>query len=195
MGQVFPRPTAVAFSSASSGWIRAAASPASGSASRSRPASSGSMAARSGSRTMRRACALSCCCRKLRPSLWKQPGKERFPPRQRRRTLLASSRLDRRGYAMDGQLCERVSSAPVLPARAKADALIAHDLIDRLRDEKAAQALAAHFADYPRSTELVAGLLAHSPFLAQVMRLDPEGLLASLTLQPEARRDALLGDI
>lgn len=96
---------------------------------------------------------------------------------------------------MDGQLCERVSSAPVLPARAKADALIAHDLIDRLRDEKAAQALAAHFAGYPRSTELVAGLLAHSPFLAQVMRLDPEGLLASLTLPPEARRDALLGDI
>lgn len=96
---------------------------------------------------------------------------------------------------MDGRLCERVSGAPVLPARAKVEALIARELIERLRDEELAQSLTAHFAEHARSAELVAGVLAHSPFLAQIMRLDPAGLLASLTMAPEARRDALLDEV
>ena len=98
---------------------------------------------------------------------------------------------------MAGRLCERVTAAPVLPAKAKAktELLLQRELIERLRDEDVAKALQAHFEAHPRSAELVAGVLAHSPFLTQIMRLDPAGLLASLEQAPEARRDALLADI
>jgi glutamate-ammonia-ligase adenylyltransferase len=96
---------------------------------------------------------------------------------------------------MDGRLCDRLEAAPVLPARTNADALLAGELIERLHDEAAAEALRGHFSEHPRSAALVAGVLAHAPFLAQVMRFDPEGLLASLTAAPEARRDALLRDV
>lgn len=96
---------------------------------------------------------------------------------------------------MTGRLCDRLTTAPVLPGRAKVEPLIARDLIERLRDEDAAQVLQAHLAAEPRSAALVAGLLAHSPFLTQIMRLDPAGLLASLEHEPEARRDALLSEI
>lgn len=96
---------------------------------------------------------------------------------------------------MPGPLCERLTAAPVLPARMKADALIARELIERLRDEDAAAELAAHLAAHPASAALLAGILAHSPFLTQIMRFDPEGLLASLTGAPEQRRDALLAGI
>ena len=93
------------------------------------------------------------------------------------------------------RLCDRLQAAPVLPARAKAEALLTRELIERLHDEAAAEALKAHFAEYPQSAALVAGLLAHSPFLSQIMRFDPEGLLACLTDAPETRRDALLAEI
>lgn len=96
---------------------------------------------------------------------------------------------------MSGQLCERLSAAPILPAKAKAETLLARDLIERLHDEDAAQALKAHFAATPKSAALVSGLVAHSPFLTQIMRFDPVGLLAALTSSPEARRDALLAEI
>lgn len=96
---------------------------------------------------------------------------------------------------MAGLLCDRLEAAPVLPARARVDKIIAKDLIERLHDDAAAQALGAHFAEYPRSAALVAGILAHSPFLTQIMRQDPAGLLACLTSAPEAHRDALLAEI
>lgn len=96
---------------------------------------------------------------------------------------------------MTAPLCDSLTAAPVLPARAKAGPLIARELIERLRDEAAAATLQEHVASQPGSAALLAGLLAHSPFLTQIMRFDPEGLLASLTQAPEARRDALLAGI
>jgi glutamate-ammonia-ligase adenylyltransferase len=57
------------------------------------------------------------------------------------------------------------------------------------------EALTQHFAANPASADLVAGILAHSPFLTQIMRLDPAGLVLALTTAPEARRDALLAEI
>jgi glutamate-ammonia-ligase adenylyltransferase len=96
---------------------------------------------------------------------------------------------------MTGRLCERLRAAPVLPARARAEALIARELVDRLRDEDAAASLQAHLAAQPASAALVAGVLAHCPFLTQIMRLDPAGLLATLEAAPEARRDALLAQV
>ncbi|KPF65491.1 bifunctional glutamine-synthetase adenylyltransferase/deadenyltransferase, partial [Bosea sp. AAP35] len=96
---------------------------------------------------------------------------------------------------MTGRLCDRLDAAPVLPARARAGSIIAKDLIERLHDEAAAQSLAAHFAEHPRSLALVAGIVAHAPFLTQIMRQDPAALFACLTQAPEDHRDALLADI
>jgi len=93
---------------------------------------------------------------------------------------------------MGGLLCDRLEAASVLPARAKAEAVLTRELIERLHDDAAAEALRRHFADHPRSAALVAGVLAHSPFLTQIMRFDPDGLLACLTTEPETRRDELL---
>jgi glutamate-ammonia-ligase adenylyltransferase len=96
---------------------------------------------------------------------------------------------------MDGRLCERLTGAPVLPARARAPALLSKDLVERLRDESGAAALQAHFAAHPASAALVAGILPHSPFLTQIMRRDPAGLLETLETVPETRRDALLAGV
>lgn len=96
---------------------------------------------------------------------------------------------------MSEPLCERLRAAPVLPARAGAQALVARELLERLHDAEAGGTLSEHFSTCPASQELVAGLLAHSPFLTQIMRRDPAGLLASLTNDPAERRDALLRDI
>lgn len=96
---------------------------------------------------------------------------------------------------MDGRLCDRLKAAPVLPAKARREALLARELIERLRDDEAAEALTQHFAANPASADLVAGILAHSPFLTQIMRLDPAGLVSALTTAPEVRRDTLLAEI
>ncbi|SEF69678.1 bifunctional [glutamine synthetase] adenylyltransferase/[glutamine synthetase]-adenylyl-L-tyrosine phosphorylase [Bosea lathyri] len=93
---------------------------------------------------------------------------------------------------MGGLLCDRLEAASVLPARVKAEAVLTRELIERLHDDAAAEALRRHFADHPRSTALVAGVLAHAPFLTQITRFDPDGLLACLATEPEARRDGLL---
>ena len=96
---------------------------------------------------------------------------------------------------MAERLCDRLAAAPVLPAKAKAEALLKRELIERLHDEEVAGALSAHLAEQPLSAALVAGILAHSPFLTQIMRFDPAGLLAALTEAPETRRDVLLAGI
>lgn len=96
---------------------------------------------------------------------------------------------------MGEPLCEHLTAAPVLPARARAEALLARELLERLHDAEAAAALGAHFTANPKSRDLVAGILAHSPFLTQIMRRDPVGLLASLTADADERRDALLAGI
>lgn len=96
---------------------------------------------------------------------------------------------------MTERLCDRLMAAPVLPARARVETLLARELFDRLHDQAATDALKAHLGDHPRSAALVAGILAHAPFLTQIMRQDPVGLLACLTSAPEPQRDALLADI
>ena len=96
---------------------------------------------------------------------------------------------------MGEPLCERLKAAPVLPARVSVEALVTSELLERLYDAEAGTALSQHLAAHPASRELVAGILAHSPFLTQIMRRDPAGLLASLTGDPAERRDGLLRDM
>ena len=52
---------------------------------------------------------------------------------------------------MAERLCDRLEAAPVLPAKAKAEALLKRELIERLHDEDAAAALQAHLAAHPRA--------------------------------------------
>ncbi|WP_291673544.1 bifunctional [glutamine synthetase] adenylyltransferase/[glutamine synthetase]-adenylyl-L-tyrosine phosphorylase [Bosea sp. (in: a-proteobacteria)] len=96
---------------------------------------------------------------------------------------------------MGEPLCECLKAAPVLPARGKVETLWREELIERLFDAEAGERLVAHLTGNEASAALVAGILAHSPFLTQIMRRDPEGLLTSLTTDPGERRDALLAGI
>ena len=91
-----------------------------------------------------------------------------------------------------GSLASLVHAAPVLPARAKDSALLARELLERLHDAQARDELAEIFAANPAARALVAGLLAHSPFLTQAMRQAPAALLASLHTEPETRMAALV---
>lgn len=96
---------------------------------------------------------------------------------------------------MDQALWQRLTKAPVLPARAKRETILKRDLLDHLRDAETAAALRSHLADNPASADLVAGIAAHAPFLTQIMRLEPEVLLGHLVEAPESRRDALLAEV
>ncbi|AMJ59246.1 bifunctional [glutamine synthetase] adenylyltransferase/[glutamine synthetase]-adenylyl-L-tyrosine phosphorylase [Bosea sp. PAMC 26642] len=96
---------------------------------------------------------------------------------------------------MGERLCEAIAKAPVRPARARTETILARDLIERLRDEEAGAALTALFGDHPKAAALVAGVVAHSPFLTQIMRFDPQALLAALDADPAQRRDALLAEV
>jgi glutamate-ammonia-ligase adenylyltransferase len=94
---------------------------------------------------------------------------------------------------MGKALAARVCAAPVLPVRQSADAVLRRELLDRIEPEQRAQLLAL-FADAPAAAPLIAGTLAHAPFLAQIMRLSPETLIRALQGDPEARLDAVLTD-
>ncbi len=88
-------------------------------------------------------------------------------------------------------LAARVTAAPVLPAGRKAETALRRELLERLEPDEA-QALADILARHIKARDLIAGVLAHSPFLAQIMRLAPASLIGTLETAPEARLDALL---
>ncbi len=88
-------------------------------------------------------------------------------------------------------LQQRLCAAPLQPPRTDAHALIRAELTDRLDD----RGLAARIEEICRTDEkaaaLVAGVLAHAPFLARILRRHPEWLIESLG----AEADAHLADI
>jgi glutamate-ammonia-ligase adenylyltransferase len=93
---------------------------------------------------------------------------------------------------MDGRaLAARITAAPVLPARRSVDAVLRHEWQERVDADEIAEFDAIRAA-YPQAGALVAGMLAHSPFLAQIMRLSPRSLLDAFGAAPEARLDALI---
>ncbi len=89
-------------------------------------------------------------------------------------------------------LAALASKGPVLPARARASAVIGRELLDRVHDAQAREALVALLARFPAAHDLLAGVLAHSPFLAQAMRQAPAALLATLQMEPDARMASLV---
>lgn len=83
-----------------------------------------------------------------------------------------------------GTFLSRITADPALPPRSRSADLIRRHLLDGLSPEER-DALAGPLAD-DRAAQLVAGLLAHSPFLAQIMRRDPAWLAGMLSSEPEA---------
>jgi glutamate-ammonia-ligase adenylyltransferase len=82
-------------------------------------------------------------------------------------------------------LAARLTAAPVMPKGVTATRALAA-LLDGIDDAGVREALAA--ATKPAKTKaLVAGMLAHSPFLSGIARDNPGHLLACLTTAPEQR--------
>lgn len=90
---------------------------------------------------------------------------------------------------------ERIAAAPRLPPRTDALKLARARFLDLLDDREAAAVLEGIFADDSRVRDLVAGILAHSPFLSRIMRQHPDWLLASLQADPDALFGRLVGGI
>jgi glutamate-ammonia-ligase adenylyltransferase len=80
-------------------------------------------------------------------------------------------------------LLARLAAAPLLLPRQRAATVLADSLLGHLDADEAAM-LAPLLAGEP-ARALVAGLLAHSPFLGQIMRRHPDWLAAALAHPPE----------
>jgi [glutamine synthetase] adenylyltransferase / [glutamine synthetase]-adenylyl-L-tyrosine phosphorylase len=99
--------------------------------------------------------------------------------------------LDERSLA--ARVVAAPGASPLLPPRQTADAILRRELLERIEPDQAAR-LAAIIADAPPVAALLAGVFAHSPFLAQIMRLAPAALIETLCAEPSERLDALLAD-
>lgn len=84
---------------------------------------------------------------------------------------------------------ERLAGAPVLPKGASAAKLV-NGFLDTVEAEDVRAGLAAALKA-PKVRALVAGLLAHSPFLGAIATHHPDHLLNCLTTAPETRFSAL----
>lgn len=80
----------------------------------------------------------------------------------------------------------RIAAAPVLMPRQTSGAVIGREWPDGTAGAELAELLATD-----RAAALVAGVMSHSPFLAQIMRLNPGWLAAALADDPAARFEAL----
>jgi [glutamine synthetase] adenylyltransferase / [glutamine synthetase]-adenylyl-L-tyrosine phosphorylase len=89
------------------------------------------------------------------------------------------------GVPISRTLRGRSMAAPVLPARTDARALVRERLTSVLDDARAAAAIEHVCESEPRIAALVAGVIAHSPFLTRIMRLHPDWLLESLDDDPD----------
>jgi [glutamine synthetase] adenylyltransferase / [glutamine synthetase]-adenylyl-L-tyrosine phosphorylase len=80
----------------------------------------------------------------------------------------------------------RIASTPLLPPRTDSRKLIRERLTSLLDDAGAASAIDNVCAAEPRTAALVAGVIAHSPFLTRIMRRHPDWLIESLDDDPDA---------
>ncbi len=87
-------------------------------------------------------------------------------------------------------LAARLKAAPLIPPRQSIDAVVKRALLDTLA--KTEQAVLREALSPAPVAALVAGLLSHSPYLAQIMRLHPDWLLAALASEPAAQLDEWL---
>jgi glutamate-ammonia-ligase adenylyltransferase len=90
---------------------------------------------------------------------------------------------------------DRIAAAPRLPPRTDALKLVRARLIDLLDDREAAAVLAAVLESDARLRDLVAGIIAHSPFLTRIMRQHPDWLIEALAADPDALFERLIAGI
>jgi [glutamine synthetase] adenylyltransferase / [glutamine synthetase]-adenylyl-L-tyrosine phosphorylase len=99
------------------------------------------------------------------------------------------------GLPLSQTLRGRIASFPLLPAKLDALKLCNTKLISLLDDKGAAGAITSVVESEPKALALVAGVLAHSPFLTQIMRHHPDWLIESLDDDPDARFNELLSHV
>jgi [glutamine synthetase] adenylyltransferase / [glutamine synthetase]-adenylyl-L-tyrosine phosphorylase len=99
------------------------------------------------------------------------------------------------GLAFSSTLRGKINSTPLLPARTNAQALIRTKLTSLLDDEGAAAAIDGVYASEPQTVALIAGVIAHSPFLTRIMRQHPDWLIESLDDDPDSRFAELLSHV
>ena len=87
-------------------------------------------------------------------------------------------------------LAARLVAAPLVPLRQGIDAVVKRELLEGLPKPEQA-ALRTALSNAPVAA-LVAGLLGHSPYLAQIMRLHPDWLLTALAADPARQLGAWL---
>ncbi len=89
----------------------------------------------------------------------------------------------------------RIASTPLLAHRADGLKSCTVKLLDLLDDRGAAAALDQMVRAEPRTLALVAGIVAHSPFLARIMLQHPDWLIESLNSDPDQRFAELLSEV
>ncbi len=95
-------------------------------------------------------------------------------------------------YPQAEALAARLVSAPLPPPRQSVGAIVKRGLLDCVAKPDQAL-LSAALATAPAAA-VVAGLLSHSPYLAQAMRLHPDWLVAALSADPAALLEEWLGE-
>jgi [glutamine synthetase] adenylyltransferase / [glutamine synthetase]-adenylyl-L-tyrosine phosphorylase len=88
-----------------------------------------------------------------------------------------------------------IASFPLLPPKLDALKLCKTKLINLLDDKGAAGVLTSVIGSEPKTLALVAGIIAHSPFLTLIMRQYPDWLIESLDNDPDDRFKELLSHI
>jgi [glutamine synthetase] adenylyltransferase / [glutamine synthetase]-adenylyl-L-tyrosine phosphorylase len=89
-------------------------------------------------------------------------------------------------------LRRRIAASPLAPPRTDALKLCRAMLVDLVDNRGAAATLDQIVASDPGARNLVAGILAHSPFLTRSMRRHPDWLIEALESDPDAHLAALL---
>jgi [glutamine synthetase] adenylyltransferase / [glutamine synthetase]-adenylyl-L-tyrosine phosphorylase len=89
----------------------------------------------------------------------------------------------------------RICAAPLLPARVDAMKLCRTKLFDLLDDRGAADGLGNFCETEEKTRDLLAGIIAHSPFLTRIMRRHPDWLIESLDNDPDAEMAEILSHV
>ncbi|MGL4635819.1 MAG: bifunctional [glutamine synthetase] adenylyltransferase/[glutamine synthetase]-adenylyl-L-tyrosine phosphorylase [Beijerinckiaceae bacterium] len=89
----------------------------------------------------------------------------------------------------------RIVSTPLLAHRADGLKLCKLKLLDLLDDRDAAGTLDHTLREKPKTLALVAGVVAHSPFLMRIVRQHPDWLIESLDDDPDDRFAGLLSQV
>jgi [glutamine synthetase] adenylyltransferase / [glutamine synthetase]-adenylyl-L-tyrosine phosphorylase len=90
---------------------------------------------------------------------------------------------------------DRIAAAPLLPPRANALKLCRERFVALLDDDDSAAQIEVDITRDERTRLLLAGVVAHSPFLTRMLRRHPEWLQETLASDPEERLRSLIAEV